>query len=457
MAVYVNRTLNLKRIKYIGLDMDHTLVRYDSERFEGLAYKFTLERLVSHLKYPRSILKLEFDYHRAVRGLIIDKAGGNLLKISCFGATRMGYHGLQPINLDEQKDLFSKKYVDLGDSQFDPVDTTFSISFATLFAQLVDLKDRGEAKGLPSYSQLAEDINETLDQAHNDGTLKNIVSQNLEKFIIKDKKVVEGIERFVKHGKKIFIITNSDYAYTKTLLDYTVNPFLKGHNEWTDLFEYVITNSQKPRFFYDEFPFLKVDLQTKTMTNLREPLQPGLYQGGCASMFTKDLNLNPNEVLYIGDHIYADVLRLKKDCSWRTGLIVEEIQNEVAMNQKAAHVNSEISKLREKELSREIWLDDLISKQIEGDHSVNQAQVDQLHKDLDEIKREMSPLVQKQKEFFNLYWGEIMRVGVEESYFAYQVERFACVYMGKLADFFSQSPRSHFRSTKRLLTHDLSS
>jgi len=26
--VYVNRTLNLKKIKYLGLDMDHTLVRY---------------------------------------------------------------------------------------------------------------------------------------------------------------------------------------------------------------------------------------------------------------------------------------------------------------------------------------------------------------------------------------------------------------------------------------------
>jgi hypothetical protein len=36
--VYVNRTLNLKKIRYIGLDMDHTLVRYNSENFEKLSH-----------------------------------------------------------------------------------------------------------------------------------------------------------------------------------------------------------------------------------------------------------------------------------------------------------------------------------------------------------------------------------------------------------------------------------
>jgi len=36
--VFVNRTLNLKKIKFIGLDMDHTLVRYNIENFERLSY-----------------------------------------------------------------------------------------------------------------------------------------------------------------------------------------------------------------------------------------------------------------------------------------------------------------------------------------------------------------------------------------------------------------------------------
>ena len=44
--VFVNRTINLKRIKYIGLDMDHTLVRYHSKRFEALVYQFVIEYLI---------------------------------------------------------------------------------------------------------------------------------------------------------------------------------------------------------------------------------------------------------------------------------------------------------------------------------------------------------------------------------------------------------------------------
>ena len=42
MSVYVNRTLNMKKIKAIGFDMDYTLVRYKTEAFE----KFVFENIV---------------------------------------------------------------------------------------------------------------------------------------------------------------------------------------------------------------------------------------------------------------------------------------------------------------------------------------------------------------------------------------------------------------------------
>ena len=454
MSVFVNRSLNLKHIKYIGLDMDHTLVRYHTERFEGLAYKVTLQRLVRDLKYPQSILDLEFDYLRAIRGLVIDKAGGNLLKLSRFGATRVSYHGLDSIDFSARGDIFKNKYIDLGDSQFDPVDTAFSISFATLFSQLVDLKDKG-VKGLPDYSQLAVDINRTLDRTHHDGTLKAVVSQNLEDYIIKDKEVVEGIERFIKHGKKILIITNSDYDYTRVLLDYAINPFLKDHETWLDLFEYVITYSQKPRFFYDKLNFLKVDPRTGVMTNMYEPLKPGLYQGGCASTLNQDLNLNPNEILYVGDHIYSDILRLKKACAWRTGVIVEELENEIAMNERAAKVKYQISQLMDRKRPLEEKIDDLISKQLEHNQKADSAEIDKTQHQINELDRQIVPLIRTQRKFFNPYWGEVMKAGFEESYFAHQVERFACVYMGKLADFFSNSPRAVFKAPHRVLPHEL--
>ena len=71
-----------------------------------------------------------------------------------------------------------------------------------------------------------------------------------------------------------------------------------------------------------------------------------------------------------------------------------------------------------------------------------------------EIDREIGALITKREELFNPYWGETMRAGAEESYFAYQVDRYACIYMEKLSDLFSHSPLSYFRAHRRLLAHD---
>src|SRR5690606_19716264 len=36
-----------------------------------------------------------------------------------------------------------------------------------------------------------------------------------------------------------------------------------------------------------------------------------------------------DRVLYVGDHIYGDVLRAKKDTAWRTAMIVQEMDHEM--------------------------------------------------------------------------------------------------------------------------------
>jgi 5' nucleotidase family len=50
-----------------------------------------------------------------------------------------------------------------------------------------------------------------------------------------------------------------------------------------------------------------------------------------------------------------------------------------------------------------------------------------------------------------------MRAGNEESYFANQTERFACIYMAKLADFLECSPRTYFRAPRRPMAHEIQS
>ena len=455
--VFVNRTLNMRKIKYIGLDMDHTLVRYHSRAFEELAHQIICKRLVEQKNYPQSVLNLKFDFDLAIRGLVIDRKKGNLLKVSRHGAIRASYHGTKPIDFSTQQKLYKSIYIDLSETaNYTAIDTAFSISVATLFAQLVDIKDTEGKDSMPDYDTMSVDVIGMLDMAHRDGSLKGVVAKNLDRFIIKDEAVVRGLERFLKYDKKIFIVTNSDFYYTKLLLDYAINPFLKDGKTWMDLFEITVTNAQKPRFFFDNLRFLKINPADGTMTNYDEPLKRGIYQAGSADKFARDLGIEGDDVLYIGDHIYGDILRLKKDCNWRTALVVEELQEEMENYKMAQPCSEEIESLMKKKEPLERELVEIISTKIETGKEATDSRVQELQAQITDIDKQISQLIKKQQSVFNPFWGEIMRAGNEESYFANQVDRFACIYMPVLTDLLACSPRTYFRAARRPLAHEIS-
>jgi HAD superfamily 5'-nucleotidase-like hydrolase len=453
--VFVNRTLNLKRIKYIGLDMDHTLIRYNTENFERLSHTTIMNKLVLRKNYPEQIKKLQFDFNFALRGLVVDRKKGNLLKLNRYTAIRNSFHGLKPLDFKTHQKVYKSTYIDLSKSDYIAIDTSFSYSLAHAYSQLVELKDSDLSLKLPDYGQMADDVIDALDEAHRDGSLKSEVRRNLPHYIVKDENVVRGLEKFRKHGKKIFVLTNSDFEYTKLLLDYAINPFLKENQTWLDLFEVVITFAQKPKFFYENGKFLKVNSETGTMTNIDEKLTPGVYQGGNAAKFTEDFDLDGDDILYIGDHIYGDILRLKKDCNWRTAMIIEELENELKQNSEAEPVIQEIDTLMRKKEPFEDELTELMTKKIEKQSLVDERRISQLQDMITEIDTQISQLIKKQQSLYNPNWGQLMRAGNEESYFAYQMERYACVYMNQISDLFDLSPRTYFRAPRRPLSHEV--
>jgi len=57
-----------------------------------------------------------------------------------------------------------------------------------------------------------------------------------------------------------------------------------------------------------------------------------VFQGGNYRHLNEILGLTSGEqVLYVGDHMYSDVLKSKRDLGWRTCLIVPEVAEELAM------------------------------------------------------------------------------------------------------------------------------
>lgn len=455
MSIFVNRVLNMKKIKVIGFDMDHTLVRYHSDKFEELTFNESIKKLIEHKNYPEQIKEFTFDFNKAIRGLVIDKENGNLLKVSLYNKIKTAYHGQRPLGHKEQKRLYYGASIDLSDSNYSSIDTTFSIAFAIMFSQLVDLKDSNPELNLPTYKELADDVLYAVDVVHRDGSLKETVKKNLDTYVIQDERVVKVLERFKKYGKKLWVITNSDYNYTKALLDHTIAPYLKDHDHWSDLFELTITLSAKPRFFTDKMPFLKVDPQTGFLHNYDAKVDQGIFQGGYATKIQEDHGLSGNEILYLGDHIYGDIVKLKKSCDWRTALIIEELTKEVNAYKSTKNISVEIDKLMQQKIATEKEIDDQYGNEYENGQKVDKQIINQKFTEIEKIDKLLAEHIKEYESNFNSTWGEVMRAGVEPSIFAELVERYACIYMSEIADFLDYSPRNYFRASKRKMAHEL--
>lgn len=452
--VFVNRLLNMRKIRFLGLDMDHTLIRYHTKAFEKLVYEGAQRKLVEEKGYPKCIQSLKFDFDRAIRGLVIDRQRGNILKLSRHGAIRNSFHGTKPIGFQEQKTMYRSHYVDLRDDDYFVVDTSFSIAFCCLYGQVVDVKDQ-QPDDVVGYSQIAQDISDAVDELHRDGGIKPIVADNLEQYIIREPEVIQGLQRFKVHGKKIFILTNSDFHYTKVLLDYAVNPYLSAGETWETFFEFVITLAKKPSFFYDQQPYLQIDVKTSELSPLEAGLRPGIYQGGSAKKLASDLKLEGDDILYIGDHIYGDLIRLKKDCNWRTALVIDELEQEIQGLIQSQSLTDNIRQMMDEKAPIEQQLVDLNTLSIEEKSHQYDDEIQTLYKQVAEIDEKISACIEKQQSYFNACWGPVFRSGAEESYFAQQVNRFACIYMSKLADLLSQSPRNYYRAHWRPMAHEL--
>jgi len=456
MSIYINRILNMRHIKAIGFDMDYTLVRYNPKAFEQLTYNEIQRKMVDQKKYPKSVMELKFNFNKAIRGLVIDRKNGNLLKLNLHGKIKQAYHGSRELDYKEMNVLYRGLIIDLNDANYSCIDTTFSISYAVIYSQIVELKDKAKnPEKFPSYEKIEEDVLDALDISHRDGSLKSVIKENVKKYIVKDPDTVKTLLRFKQYGKKLWVITNSDFQYTQLLLDYTINPYLPKGMNWTDLFEITVTSAQKPKFFTERSPFLAVDLATGTLTESQGPFDKGIFQGGCANAIQEDTKLSGDEILYLGDHIYGDILKLKKACNWRTALIVDELRDEVAALKKSEKLMQNIEKLMKEKTDIESQIDKFYIKELDSGKKVDKTK---LQKHFDKIEKIDKGLVTNLKSYqknFNAKWGEVMRAGQDASYFASQVDKYACIYMSKVSDLVEYSPRSYFRPKKRLLAHEL--
>jgi HAD superfamily 5'-nucleotidase-like hydrolase len=465
--IFVNRAVRLETIRHVGFDLDWTLADYHQEETFALAFRLALDRLVAD-GYPEAIRGAEFRPRFARRGLMIDTAEGMVLKMNRHRYVGRAYHGRDFLPAEERSRLYRREPLNLASDRFYFVDTLFELPEVNLFSELVALSKRRSGLGLPAYGQLYRDVRGAVDAIHADETLKRRILADPERFLPREAQLALALVRLRLGGRRLLLITNSEHYYTEGLCSYLFDGALPGLGSWRELFDLVIVDAAKPGFFRRSRPFVRLDEAGRRGEEVAVPEWGGLYSGGCREGLMQLLDGPGERVLYVGDHIYGDILSPKLATTWRTALVIRELEEELAVQRQLSSylrhadvLRSEIGELGQR-------MDDvtdvqLLYRELVGNGSPlhDDPTYRRLERQLGELRREHRAMRQHKNRLqerisraINPYWGSMFKQGSNKSLFGAQVDDYACLYTSRLSNFASYGTHHYFRVLRDPMMHE---
>jgi HAD superfamily 5'-nucleotidase-like hydrolase len=481
--IYVNRNLRMDEIEMIGFDMDYTLALYRQRNLEALSIRCTLDKLIAQRGYPEAIRALEYDPAFAVRGLVVDRRFGNIFKADRYGHVGRVYHGKKQLSREERHRLYRLERIRLSSPRYAWIDTLFALPEAVMYGAIVDFSEEQKA-GTVRYGRIWQDIRECIDEAHRDESMKRIIKSNLDDYIVRDPELAPTLHKFRSSGKRLFLLTNSAWDYTDAVMTHLLGTALPAYPTWRSFFDIVIVAGQKPAFFTERNSFVEIDTGGNIKGAHHGPFARNrIYQGGNIHEFEEYAGVRGDKILYIGDHIYGDMLRAKKSSVWRTAMILQELEDELTQVERTKEQLTRVTHLERQciRIDSEVSYQQLLLKSLQklaeagggpgADPAVEplaaaeatldaakheaKRRLDELRAALKSASEELERLDQEVDRAFNPYWGAIFREGTENSRFGEQVEDYACVYTSRVSNFLSYSPLRYFRSPRDHMPHEL--
>jgi HAD superfamily 5'-nucleotidase-like hydrolase len=470
--VFVNRNLRMDKIDLVGFDMDYTLAVYQLQQMERLSLEMTAARMVERMGYPREFLSIEYDPLFVIRGLVVDKPYGNIFKMDRHNHVGRCYHGRRALRFDDVKPLYRDEKIHLSSPRFHWIDTFFALPEACLYAEAVALLERrGEAM---DPTRLFEDIRTAIDGVHADGSLKALVKQDLGRFLVRDPELGPALHKLRSGGKKLFLLTNSLWDYTDAVMHHVLDGVLPEYASWRNYFDAIVTGAGKPAFFTEERPLQLLGPGGERLGEAQSLERGRVYEGGNLAEFERLIGIGGDRVLYVGDHIYGDILKSKRSSLWRTCMVVEELEREMAwleLNREELAEMTRLEELRvrlEDELAAHRSALNGVERRLERDglagpdRSVLEAERKRFKAELETLRRahrdangRIRELERGVEEGLNPHWGLTFKEGNENSRFAEQVEDYACVYTSRVSNFLNYSPMQYFRSPRAAMPHEL--
>ena len=460
--IFSNRTLNLRQVRAVGYDMDYTLIHYRVEEWERRAYDYAKKKLAAQ-GWP--VAQLDFVHDLMVRGLILDTQLGNVIKVNSYGYVKQAFHGTRPLDYETQRNTYTNVVVSLADSRFVFLNTLFSLSEACMYAQAVDLLDAQQLPQVLGYADVYRRVRSSLDEAHLEGQLKAEIVADPDRFVALDPETPLALLDQRNAGKKLLLITNSDWNYTRALMGYVFDRYLPAGMHWRELFSLVLVSARKPEFFAQRAPLFDVVSDDGLLRPNAGGMQQGqVYWGGDATAVEQALGLSGDDILYVGDHIYGDVNVSKKLLRWRTALVLRELEQDLAALEQFGPQQQRLEELmaRKEQLEHQICAARLVVQRWRQEYAVagqpalsaTQQRLAALRHELEQLDDHVRPLAEAAARLSNVHWGPLMRAGNDKSHLARQVERYADIYMSRVSNFLHLTPFSYVRSMRTSLPHD---
>ena len=460
--VFALRNIHFWDVKAIGFDMDYTLSHYRSPEIDELAFRKASQLLVGERQYPGWLLERSFDPAFAIRGLVLDGTRGNLLKLNSERLTVRACHGTRPMDREAIDLAYGRRRVVSSAKGFRSIDTLFEIPESHLYALLVDGVDEGAIQG-KEYIDLFQDVRWAIDTAHRNGEMKAEILARKDFFILRDPELPAALDRWKRAGKKLFVVSNSEWKFTEGVLSFLLDDQDPARPAWEDYFDLVVTSSRKPVFF------------EQPQEALPTPGHPKAFTGGNAAWLEQQLEAFGEEILYVGDHIYGDILRSKKNVSWRTLLLIPELGTALQRLEERAedlqdYLRSET--LRRREGQQAAFLRDRLSRNREHRHLLAARLSPEALRAMDHeaalLRDELAAaaarleaqeglatgLDRRLEEAFNVRWGSIFRDGYEQTRFADQIQQYACAYTGRISNLYHLDPTAALYAPVPTLPHE---
>ncbi len=469
--VFVNRNLRMDKIEAVGFDMDYTIAMYHLQRLETLAFQMTLGRMIDAHGYPATVGALRYDPDFVIRGLVVDKLHGNIFKMDRHNHVGRCYHGRRPVPDDDIRRLYRNEKVHLSAPRFAWIDTLFALPEACLFAEVIELLE-GQG-GAVDYGRLFDDIRESIDTVHRDGSLKAEVKKELARYVVKDPELGPALHKLRSGGKKLFLLTNSLWDYTDAVMRFVLDEMLPEYPSWRNYFDVIVTGAAKPAFFSEPRPLWALGPGGERLGEASSFERGRLYEGGDLATLERLLGISGDRILYVGDHIYGDILRSKKSSLWRTCMVVEELERELAWLDRNQDVLEELSRLEdlrvrvEDEIAIHRSALNVLDRRLERDaaEGLDRERLDEerrrqkqelelLRKARRDANGRVEELERSVEAGLNPYWGLTFKEGNENSRFGEQIEVYACIYTSRVSNLVFYSPMQYFRSPRAAMPHE---